>query len=95
MLRKKFELETARVILGHRSSAITEVYAEMDQHKTFATIVRVEPVIIWKFWSQSVFSASSLLVNLPFSIICSLRRYIIFHYFNIPQTAASSARWNL
>ena len=30
-LRKEFGLETARIILGHRSAAITEVYAELDQ----------------------------------------------------------------
>lgn len=29
-LRKEFGLEAARVILGHRSAAITEVYAEID-----------------------------------------------------------------
>ena len=40
-LRKEFGLETARIILGHRSSAITEVYAEMDQQKALEAIVRV------------------------------------------------------
>ncbi|MBN1125967.1 MAG: tyrosine-type recombinase/integrase, partial [Sedimentisphaerales bacterium] len=40
-LRKDFGLETARIILGHRSSAITEVYAEMDQQKALEAIVRV------------------------------------------------------
>jgi integrase len=29
-LRKQYGLEKARVVLGHRSSAITEVYAEAD-----------------------------------------------------------------
>lgn len=32
-LRKKFGIEAARLILGHRSAAITEVYAEMDHQK--------------------------------------------------------------
>jgi hypothetical protein len=32
-LCKEFGLETARIILGHRSAAITEVYAEIDQQK--------------------------------------------------------------
>ena len=32
-LRKEFGLEAARVILGHTSSAVTEIYAEMDQKK--------------------------------------------------------------
>ncbi len=40
-LRKEFGLETARIILGHRSSAITEVYAEQDQQKALKAIVRV------------------------------------------------------
>jgi integrase len=40
-LRKEFGLETARIILGHRSSAITEVYAEQDQQKAMEAIVRV------------------------------------------------------
>ena len=32
-LRKRFGIEAARVVLGHRSSAVTEVYAELDQAK--------------------------------------------------------------
>ncbi|OHB51208.1 MAG: hypothetical protein A2Y10_08795 [Planctomycetes bacterium GWF2_41_51] len=40
-LRKEFGLETARVILGHRSAAITEVYAELDQQKAMEAVVRV------------------------------------------------------
>ena len=40
-LRKEFGLETARIILGHRSAAITEVYAELDQQKALAAIVQV------------------------------------------------------
>jgi integrase len=39
-LRKEFGLDTARVILGHRSAAITEVYAELDQQKALDAIVR-------------------------------------------------------
>jgi len=38
---KEFGLETARIILGHRSAAITEVYAELDQQKALEAIVRV------------------------------------------------------
>ena len=41
LLRKEFGLETARIILGHRSAAITEVYAELDQEKAMEAIVRV------------------------------------------------------
>ncbi len=40
-LRKEFGLETARIILGHRSAVITEVYAEQDQQKALDAIVRV------------------------------------------------------
>lgn len=40
-IRKEFGLDTARVILGHRSAAITEVYAELDQQKALEAIVRV------------------------------------------------------
>ena len=32
-LRKQFGLEAARVILGHTSAAVTEIYAEMDRKK--------------------------------------------------------------
>jgi len=40
-LRKEFGIETARIIFGHRSAAITEVYAEMDQAKAMEAVVRV------------------------------------------------------
>ena len=40
-LRKAFGLETARIILGHRSAVITEVYAEQDQQKSLEAMVRV------------------------------------------------------
>lgn len=32
-LRKRYGIEAARVVLGHRSSAVTEVYAELDRTK--------------------------------------------------------------
>ena len=32
-IRKEFGIEAARVILGHRSAAVTEIYAEMDESK--------------------------------------------------------------
>jgi len=32
-LRKRYGIEAARVVLGHRSSAVTEVYAELDHTK--------------------------------------------------------------
>ena len=40
-LRKEFGLETARIILGHRSVIITEVYAEVDQQKAIEAIAKV------------------------------------------------------
>lgn len=32
-LRKEFGIESARVVLGHRSTAVTEIYAEIDKTK--------------------------------------------------------------
>ena len=32
-LRKEFGIEAARVVLGHSSAAVTEVYAELDRGK--------------------------------------------------------------
>lgn len=40
-LRKEFGLETARIILGHRSAAITEVYAELDHEKAVEAAAKV------------------------------------------------------
>lgn len=40
-LRKEFGLETARVLLGHRSAVITEVYAELDQARAIEAILQV------------------------------------------------------
>jgi integrase len=40
-LRKEFGIEAARIILGHRSAAITEVYAEKDEHEAILAIMKV------------------------------------------------------
>jgi integrase len=40
-LRKEFGLDAARVILGHRSPQITEVYAELDHAKALEVIGKV------------------------------------------------------
>ena len=40
-LRKEFGLDVARVILGHSSPAVTEVYAEVDREKAIAVMERV------------------------------------------------------
>jgi len=40
-LRREFGVETARVMLGHRSAAVTEVYAELDRVKAVEAALRV------------------------------------------------------
>ncbi len=40
-LRKEFGLEAARIILGHHSAAVTEIYAEEDRQKAVEAIMRV------------------------------------------------------
>ena len=40
-LRKEFGLEAARIILGHHSAAITEVYAEKDERQAIEAITKV------------------------------------------------------
>ncbi|MCG3181430.1 MAG: hypothetical protein BIFFINMI_03823 [Phycisphaerae bacterium] len=40
-LRKEFKLETARIILGHHSAAVTEIYAERDEQEAIAAISKV------------------------------------------------------
>jgi integrase len=40
-LRKEFGLDVARVILGHRSAQITEIYAELDRSKAIEAMASV------------------------------------------------------
>ena len=40
-LRKDFGLETARIVLGHRSPAITTIYAEEDKQKAIEAMARI------------------------------------------------------
>jgi integrase len=40
-LRKEFGLDVARVILGHNSPAVTEIYAEVDREKALAVMEQV------------------------------------------------------
>ncbi len=40
-LRRAYGIEAARVVLGHRSAAVTEIYAEMDQGKAIEAMVEV------------------------------------------------------
>lgn len=40
-LRREFGVEAARLILGHRSIAVTELYAELDQNKAMQIIAKV------------------------------------------------------
>lgn len=41
-LRQKYGIEAARIILGHRSATMTEVYAEVDHTKAIEIISEVE-----------------------------------------------------
>jgi integrase len=40
-LRKEFGIEAARIVLGHRSAAVTEVYAERDERQAVEAMMRV------------------------------------------------------
>jgi hypothetical protein len=40
-LRKEFGIEAARIILGHHSAAVTEIYAEKDEQEAIAAIMKV------------------------------------------------------
>lgn len=40
-LRREYGLDVARVILGHRSPAVTEIYAEVDQLKAIEVMAKV------------------------------------------------------
>jgi integrase len=40
-LRKEFGIEVARIILGHRSASMTEIYAELDDEKAKRVIQRI------------------------------------------------------
>lgn len=40
-LRREFGVEAARVVLGHRSAAVTEIYAEMDKLKAADVMAKV------------------------------------------------------
>ena len=40
-LRREHGIEAARVILGHRSAEVTEIYAEIDQEKALQVMGQV------------------------------------------------------
>ena len=40
-LRKEFGLDAARIILGHRTTAITELYAEQDESRAIEAMIKV------------------------------------------------------
>jgi integrase len=40
-LRKEYGIEVARIILGHRSAAVTEIYAELDDEKARKVMRRI------------------------------------------------------
>jgi integrase len=39
-LRREFGIEAARIILGHHSTAVTEIYAEKDEQEAAAAIMK-------------------------------------------------------
>ena len=39
--RKEFKLDTARIILGHHSAAVAEIYAERDEQEAIEAIAKV------------------------------------------------------
>ena len=41
MLRREFGIETARVVLGHTSSAVTEIYAALDESRAAEAMEKV------------------------------------------------------
>jgi site-specific recombinase XerD len=40
-IRREFGIEMARIILGHRSLSVTEIYAEADQEKARSVIQKL------------------------------------------------------
>ena len=40
-IRKEFGVEAARILLGHRSTAVTELYAEVDRGRVRDIVARV------------------------------------------------------
>lgn len=40
-VRHRYGGETVRIILGHRSAAVTEIYAERDEQKAFDAVARI------------------------------------------------------
>jgi hypothetical protein len=40
-IRQRFGIETARQVLGHRSAATTEVYAEADLRRVIETMAEI------------------------------------------------------
>jgi integrase len=41
LLRREFGIEASRVVLGHASAAVTEVYAEMDHNKAREVMAKI------------------------------------------------------
>jgi integrase len=40
-IRRQFGIEAARIILGHRSPLVTEIYAEADKTRAMEVIQRI------------------------------------------------------
>jgi hypothetical protein len=41
MVKREHGLEVARVLLGHKHAAITEVYAEADRERAVAVVAKI------------------------------------------------------
>jgi len=41
VVRKRYGIETARILLGHRSAVVTEIYAEVDRTKARKIVARI------------------------------------------------------
>ena len=41
MIRRQYGIETARILLGHRSTAVTELYAEVDRGRVREIVSKI------------------------------------------------------
>jgi len=41
LVRKRFGLDAARAVLGHRSPVVTEIYAEIDRDKSSQVVASI------------------------------------------------------
>jgi integrase len=41
MVRRQYGLEVARILLGHKTAAVTEIYAEADEQKAVEIAAKI------------------------------------------------------